>query len=185
MNDLKGLQSEINNGIVEQTLTAEKRKTELIDERDPKKLKIEGEADLSNEDTNNLKTELPELPVDIWKIITDCVSLDDFLKLIRLNSYFSKIFRRIFDEKVSGMFPELSREKISRRWLKEMWELKLLSPSCYRIEGSIVTRLPWDKEIVIVHSLSGDNRIMNLKTRESINMGVIAVSYTHLTLPTT
>eukprot|EP01118_Nematostelium_gracile_P000284 TRINITY_DN1027_c0_g1_i3.p2 TRINITY_DN1027_c0_g1~~TRINITY_DN1027_c0_g1_i3.p2 ORF type:complete len:154 (-),score=21.99 TRINITY_DN1027_c0_g1_i3:888-1286(-) len=93
MDDLKSLQSGDN-----QTPTGEKRKTDPNDSRDPKKLKIDGETDISNDQSN---IELPELPIDIWKIITSLVTFDDFLKLLRLNSRFSKMFQRIFDEKIS------------------------------------------------------------------------------------
>eukprot|EP01118_Nematostelium_gracile_P000286 TRINITY_DN1027_c0_g1_i6.p1 TRINITY_DN1027_c0_g1~~TRINITY_DN1027_c0_g1_i6.p1 ORF type:complete len:447 (-),score=52.66 TRINITY_DN1027_c0_g1_i6:54-1304(-) len=162
MDDLKSLQSGDN-----QTPTGEKRKTDPNDSRDPKKLKIDGETDISNDQSN---IELPELPIDIWKIITSLVTFDDFLKLLRLNSRFSRMFQRIFDEKLPSMFPGQPKENIYGNQLKSMWELRRLSPSCYHMDWKIITRLPWDNDTLIAYVPSSGFQILNLKTKESVDM---------------
>eukprot|EP01118_Nematostelium_gracile_P003836 TRINITY_DN1444_c0_g1_i5.p1 TRINITY_DN1444_c0_g1~~TRINITY_DN1444_c0_g1_i5.p1 ORF type:complete len:104 (+),score=12.49 TRINITY_DN1444_c0_g1_i5:34-345(+) len=90
MDDITELWMCLSEEIEKQIQLGEKRYIESIDQ----------------EETNNWTNfPLPQLPIDVWKIFIDIISLEDFLKLIRLNSRFYKILQPIFDQRICSMFP--------------------------------------------------------------------------------
>eukprot|EP01118_Nematostelium_gracile_P003834 TRINITY_DN1444_c0_g1_i2.p1 TRINITY_DN1444_c0_g1~~TRINITY_DN1444_c0_g1_i2.p1 ORF type:complete len:440 (+),score=53.87 TRINITY_DN1444_c0_g1_i2:34-1353(+) len=158
MDDITELWMCLSEEIEKQIQLGEKRYIESIDQ----------------EETNNWTNfPLPQLPIDVWKIFIDIISLEDFLKLIRLNSRFYKILQPIFDQRICSMFPGVSKKRLCKELVKEMWNIGQSYPSCFRLEGQVVTRLPWDKEVLILQFPTGHSRLLDLRTRKSINMGEI------------